>query len=886
MKNCGSNQPDLARRRDPHHERGRLGPVDRPRLVAGALHEHAPAQQDRARQRGGRAREAPGRRLRRAVGAQQPRARRGGPRLALHRRVQRRHGARAQLAVLVEQQPVAPAGALQQERVVLGLAVPVLVGDDPRARGMGARDARASRRGRRCRRGATSVSKGSVSRSACDRVQAAAQQLALLRVHHAERDLDRHAQPIVPANARRRRRSFGVHAALRPRALRRPGPGRGRRPADHEPLRVRRRPAAGRLRRAGALLPRRRRPRPPGLAPAGRGQARPARPRHAGLPVRRALGGRRPLPVADRAAAGRAAAAPRAAARAHRPRRPGPRAAGRAPRPRPGARRPAAALRPRGRRRRALRARARAPPARRAGRAGARCTSSRTAPSRTSSSCPRSARFRQSWRRWRDRWRSSSASCVRTRGSTCCSRPGAASPARSCGWSGCRGWTSRALRATAPPGVRFVERFVADEEIPALFRRADLVVLPYREIDQSGVLFTALAFGRPAAPQRRRRLPRDRSGKEPRSSSLSPATRRRCTPPSRACWPTRPRASAWPKARGGPPTSASAGTPSPAATSTCIAGCWTGEGPRHGAVGLARPARVRAGRLSAAAGGAAARARSGPTPGALRRRAPGEPPRRGAPGGGGHRRQGRQRARAGLAGRPARGHRRLRRVARRHARPCPGRRRRRRPRTAVGRQGPRPGRRRRRRARRAAGLLRRQRPLGPGGAARAGRRLRRPGRRLRLRPGHVRGGRRHEPGGPVLALRDGDPRARVGAVLGHRRQRRDLRGAARGLPARGPRHGARPVAALRPGEARLAGGVRPGGPGDREDGPDDRGRVRPQAADDEPRLADRPAGRAAGPARLPAALRADGPVAPRAALCVAVPAHRGTAGRGPGPWTS
>jgi glycosyltransferase involved in cell wall biosynthesis len=46
-------------------------------------------------------------------------------------------------------------------------------------------------------------------------------------------------------------------------------------------------------------------------------------------------------------------------------------------------------------------------------------------------------------------------------------------------------------------GVRFVERFVTDAEIPAFFRRADLVVLPYREIDQSGVLFTALAFGAP-----------------------------------------------------------------------------------------------------------------------------------------------------------------------------------------------------------------------------------------------------------------------------------------------------------------------------------------------------------------------------------------------------
>jgi glycosyltransferase involved in cell wall biosynthesis len=53
------------------------------------------------------------------------------------------------------------------------------------------------------------------------------------------------------------------------------------------------------------------------------------------------------------------------------------------------------------------------------------------------------------------------------------------------------------LRAAAPPGVRFLERYVDDAEIPALFRRADLVVLPYREIDQSGVLFTALAFGRP-----------------------------------------------------------------------------------------------------------------------------------------------------------------------------------------------------------------------------------------------------------------------------------------------------------------------------------------------------------------------------------------------------
>ena len=54
-----------------------------------------------------------------------------------------------------------------------------------------------------------------------------------------------------------------------------------------------------------------------------------------------------------------------------------------------------------------------------------------------------------------------------------------------------------ALRAAVPPGVRFVPRFIGDDELPAYFKRADLVVLPYREIDQSGVLFTALAFGKP-----------------------------------------------------------------------------------------------------------------------------------------------------------------------------------------------------------------------------------------------------------------------------------------------------------------------------------------------------------------------------------------------------
>ncbi len=56
----------------------------------------------------------------------------------------------------------------------------------------------------------------------------------------------------------------------------------------------------------------------------------------------------------------------------------------------------------------------------------------------------------------------------------------------------------RELARSARPSsrVRFVDRFITDPEIPALFRRAAVVVLPYREADQSGVLYTALAFGK------------------------------------------------------------------------------------------------------------------------------------------------------------------------------------------------------------------------------------------------------------------------------------------------------------------------------------------------------------------------------------------------------
>jgi glycosyltransferase involved in cell wall biosynthesis len=50
---------------------------------------------------------------------------------------------------------------------------------------------------------------------------------------------------------------------------------------------------------------------------------------------------------------------------------------------------------------------------------------------------------------------------------------------------------------TLPPGVRLVPRFVSDAELAGVLRRADVVTLPYREIDQSGVLYAALGLGRP-----------------------------------------------------------------------------------------------------------------------------------------------------------------------------------------------------------------------------------------------------------------------------------------------------------------------------------------------------------------------------------------------------
>jgi glycosyltransferase involved in cell wall biosynthesis len=55
----------------------------------------------------------------------------------------------------------------------------------------------------------------------------------------------------------------------------------------------------------------------------------------------------------------------------------------------------------------------------------------------------------------------------------------------------------RRAAAAAPGRVRLLTRFVEDAEVPAILRRADLLVLPYRDAEHSGVLYAGLAFAKP-----------------------------------------------------------------------------------------------------------------------------------------------------------------------------------------------------------------------------------------------------------------------------------------------------------------------------------------------------------------------------------------------------
>ena len=63
---------------------------------------------------------------------------------------------------------------------------------------------------------------------------------------------------------------------------------------------------------------------------------------------------------------------------------------------------------------------------------------------------------------------------------------------------------ARAERMAADPGTSVTAdlRFTPTEEFAGALLRADVVALPYRRIDQSGVLFAALALGRPLVASR------------------------------------------------------------------------------------------------------------------------------------------------------------------------------------------------------------------------------------------------------------------------------------------------------------------------------------------------------------------------------------------------
>ena len=58
-------------------------------------------------------------------------------------------------------------------------------------------------------------------------------------------------------------------------------------------------------------------------------------------------------------------------------------------------------------------------------------------------------------------------------------------------------YRARAAAAGGEPGVRLLGRYLPDDEVEALFKAADVVVLPYRSATQSGVTHVAYALGVP-----------------------------------------------------------------------------------------------------------------------------------------------------------------------------------------------------------------------------------------------------------------------------------------------------------------------------------------------------------------------------------------------------
>jgi glycosyltransferase involved in cell wall biosynthesis len=64
-------------------------------------------------------------------------------------------------------------------------------------------------------------------------------------------------------------------------------------------------------------------------------------------------------------------------------------------------------------------------------------------------------------------------------------------------WQGYREPLAELAAILPPDRLTVVDRYVADDEVPAFFAAADLVVLPYRRASASGPLLTAMACGLP-----------------------------------------------------------------------------------------------------------------------------------------------------------------------------------------------------------------------------------------------------------------------------------------------------------------------------------------------------------------------------------------------------
>jgi glycosyltransferase involved in cell wall biosynthesis len=64
-------------------------------------------------------------------------------------------------------------------------------------------------------------------------------------------------------------------------------------------------------------------------------------------------------------------------------------------------------------------------------------------------------------------------------------------------WQGYRQPLEELAAILPPDRLTVVDRFIADDEVPAFFAAADLLVLPYRRSSASGPLLTAMAWGLP-----------------------------------------------------------------------------------------------------------------------------------------------------------------------------------------------------------------------------------------------------------------------------------------------------------------------------------------------------------------------------------------------------